>query len=94
MVEVTAAFLEVLKNLLSSEVTLWITIDDYEAHYLNVVCDEVFGKKNFVANIVWQKNILSRTTLSGSAPAMIMCLYMRRIRRRGGRTKWSGQKIN
>jgi adenine-specific DNA-methyltransferase len=34
---------------------LWITIDDNECHYLKVLCDEVFGRSNFVANIVWQK---------------------------------------
>ena len=35
--------------------SLWITIDDNEAHYLKVLCDEVFGRGNFVANVVWQK---------------------------------------
>jgi adenine-specific DNA-methyltransferase len=35
--------------------SLWITIDDNEAHYLKVLCDELFGRKNFVANVVWQK---------------------------------------
>ncbi|MEE4540175.1 MAG: site-specific DNA-methyltransferase [Erythrobacter sp.] len=47
--------LEIFKKLLSAEGTLWITIDDNEAHYLKIVCDEIFGRKNFVANIVWQK---------------------------------------
>jgi hypothetical protein len=28
---------------------LWITIDDNEAHYLKVLCDEVFGRRNFVS---------------------------------------------
>lgn len=47
--------LELLRSLLSEEGSLWITIDDNEAHYLKVLCDEVFGRANFVANIVWQK---------------------------------------
>jgi adenine-specific DNA-methyltransferase len=34
---------------------LWITIDDNEAHYLKVLCDEVFGRGNFVTNAIWQK---------------------------------------
>jgi adenine-specific DNA-methyltransferase len=38
--------LEIIKRLLSSEGTLWITIDDNEAHYLKVLCDELFGRKN------------------------------------------------
>lgn len=47
--------LELLKRLLSCDGSLWITIDDNEAHYLKVLCDEIFGRANFVANVVWQK---------------------------------------
>jgi Adenine specific DNA methylase Mod len=47
--------IELLRNLLTKEGSLWITIDDTESHYLKVVCDEIFGRKNFVANVVWQK---------------------------------------
>jgi adenine-specific DNA-methyltransferase len=47
--------LEVLHSLLSINGSIWITIDDGEGHYLKVLCDEVFGRKNFVANVVWQK---------------------------------------
>lgn len=47
--------LEIIKNLLSEDGSLWITIDDNEAHYLKVLCDEIFGRKNFIASNVWQK---------------------------------------
>lgn len=47
--------LELIKRLLSEDGSLWITIDDNEAHYLKVLCDEIFGRGNFVSNIVWQK---------------------------------------
>ncbi|MDO3558663.1 site-specific DNA-methyltransferase [Ralstonia pseudosolanacearum] len=47
--------LEVIRTLLAEDGSLWITIDDNEAHYLKVVCDEVFGRGNFVANVLWQK---------------------------------------
>jgi len=47
--------LEIIRNLLSEDGSLWITIDDNEAHYLKVLCDEVFGRANFVANLAWQK---------------------------------------
>jgi adenine-specific DNA-methyltransferase len=49
--------LEILRNLLSEDGSLWITIDDNEAHYLKVMCDEIFGRVNFVANVVWQKRL-------------------------------------
>ena len=47
--------LEIIRTLLAEDGSLWITIDDNEAHYLKVVCDEVFGRGNFVANAIWQK---------------------------------------
>jgi len=47
--------LEIIQRLLAEDGSLWITIDDNEAHYLRVLCDEVFGRKCFVANCVWQK---------------------------------------
>ena len=47
--------LEILRNLLSNDGSIWITIDDNEAHYLKVMCDEIFGRINFVANVIWQK---------------------------------------
>lgn len=48
--------LEIIRNLLSDEGSLWITIDDNEAHYLKVLCDELFGRANFVATCVWEKD--------------------------------------
>lgn len=47
--------LEALYKLLKKDGSLWITVDDNESHYLKVLCDEVFGRKNFVANVIWQK---------------------------------------
>jgi len=47
--------LEIIRRLMADDGSLWITIDDNEAHYLKVLCDEVFGRANFVSNVVWQK---------------------------------------
>lgn len=47
--------LRLLRELLAEDGSIWVTIDDNEAHYLKVIMDEVFGRKNFVANVVWQK---------------------------------------
>jgi adenine-specific DNA-methyltransferase len=47
--------IEIIKNLLSEDGTLWICVDDNEAHYLKVMCDEIFGRQNFVATIIWHK---------------------------------------
>mgnify|MGYP006293741575 CR=1 FL=1 len=47
--------LEILRRLLTDDGSMWITIDDNECHYLKVLCDEVFGRGNFVNNAIWQK---------------------------------------
>lgn len=52
--------LVLLRELLAEEGSIWVSIDDNEGHYLKVVMDEVFGRGNFVANIIWQKKICRR----------------------------------
>ena len=47
--------LEILKTLLKDDGSIWISIDDDESHYLKVMCDEVFGRQNFVSNVIWEK---------------------------------------
>lgn len=47
--------LELLYSLLHNDGSLWISIDDDEGHYLKVLCDEIFGRNNFISTIVWQK---------------------------------------
>src|SRR5690606_2700260 len=47
--------LEVAHKLLSNDGSIWINIDDGEAHYLKVLADEIFGRDNFINNIIWQK---------------------------------------
>lgn len=45
-----------LRELLAEDGSIWITLDDNEAHYFKVMCDEVLGRRNFVANLVWEKS--------------------------------------
>lgn len=47
--------LVLLRELLSEDGSIWVSIDDNEGHYLKVIMDEVFGRGNFVASNVWQK---------------------------------------
>lgn len=44
-----------LRDLLSDEGVIFISIDDDECHYLKVLCDEVFGRRNFAGSIIWEK---------------------------------------
>ncbi len=48
--------IEILHRLLSEDGSFWITLDDNEAHYMKVLCDELFGRNNFIANVIWEKS--------------------------------------
>ena len=52
--------LKVARDLLTDDGVIFISIDDNEVENLRKVCDEVFGERNFVGNIIWQ----SRTSIS------------------------------
>lgn len=43
--------LEIIKKILANNGILWISIDNDECHYLKVLCDEVFGRNNFISDI-------------------------------------------
>ncbi len=47
--------LVVMRELLSDDGSLWVTLDDNEAHYFRVLADEVFGRDNFIIDIAWRK---------------------------------------
>ena len=47
--------LQLLRELLREDGSIWVTIDDHEGHYLKVLMDEVFGRGNFLCGIAWEK---------------------------------------
>ena len=47
--------LELLRRLLADDGSIWITLDDNEAHYMKVLGDEIFGRSNFLADVTWEK---------------------------------------
>ena len=51
--------LEVAKELLSYDGSIYINIDYNELHYLKVLMDEIFGKDNFQREIIWRMGFLS-----------------------------------
>lgn len=52
--------LVLLRDLLSEDGSIWVTIDDNEAHYLKVIMDEVFGRSNFIGNVIWNHSVQSK----------------------------------
>ena len=64
-----------LQRLLKPEGTIWISIDADESHYLKVLCDEVFGRRNFVDEVIWQRSfapINLKKTLSRCHDAILV----------------------
>ena len=59
--------LEIIRRLLAEDGSLWITIDDNEAHYLKVLCDEVFGRSNYKTTITWQRKYSVSNNFQGIA---------------------------
>ena len=53
--------LVLLRRLLSRNGSCWIHLDDNEAHYCRVIADEIFGRDNFIANVVWNKSYAVRS---------------------------------
>lgn len=47
--------LGIAKKLLKENGVIFISIDDYEQAPLKILCDDIFGEENFIANIVWKR---------------------------------------
>jgi adenine-specific DNA-methyltransferase len=47
--------LVLLRELLAEDGSIWVSLDDNEAHYLKVMMDEVFSRRCFVTNVIWEK---------------------------------------
>ena len=61
--------LELLRSLLRSDGSIWISIDDNEQAYLRVLMDEIFGRSNFVATAIWQKIFSPNSTARHLSPS-------------------------
>jgi site-specific DNA-methyltransferase (adenine-specific)/adenine-specific DNA-methyltransferase len=57
--------LSILKDFLTEDGGIFISIDDTEVAYLRILLDEIFKPNNFVANIVWQKRTLRLSPCAG-----------------------------
>lgn len=57
--------LKLLQKLLSENGAIFISIDDNEQANLKLICDEIFGSVNFVANVSWQRTYSTRNDSKG-----------------------------
>lgn len=60
--------LVLLRELLAEDGSIWVSIDEREGHYLKVLMDEVFGRKTFIASIIWE-NFYGRSNAAAISPA-------------------------
>jgi len=71
--------LKLLREFLREDGSIWISIDDREGAYLRVICDEIFGRQNFVANVAWQRTYSKRNDSKGiPAEAEHILVYSKR----------------
>jgi len=49
--------LKLLREFLREDGSIWITLDDGESHYCKVICDEIFGRQNFLVDVIWQHSV-------------------------------------
>ncbi|MDU2591597.1 MAG: site-specific DNA-methyltransferase [Paeniclostridium sordellii] len=58
--------LEVAKQLLAENGTIWITLSDIQAHYFKVLADGILGEENFIGDVIWQsrKSVSNDTFIS------------------------------
>ena len=57
--------LKVAKDLLSEDGVIFISIDDNEIRNLKIICDEIFGGDNFVAQVIWKNKFGSGALTTG-----------------------------
>ena len=48
--------LVLLREMLREDGSFWMNLDDNEAHFAKILLDEIFGPRNFVANVIWEKS--------------------------------------
>lgn len=77
--------LTLARQLLADDGSIWISIDDDEQAYLKVLADEIFKRDNFVATVIWEKNIRRKTTQRGSPTVTILFWFTRRTKPAGVR---------
>ncbi|MDD9871523.1 MAG: site-specific DNA-methyltransferase, partial [Gammaproteobacteria bacterium] len=71
--------LELLRALLAEDGSIWVTVDDSEAHYLKVIMDEIFGRSNFVTNVIWNSTKSVTGTAIISVAHTNMFLYFKKM---------------
>jgi adenine-specific DNA-methyltransferase len=80
--------LRLLKDFLSADGSIWVSIDDHEGHYMKALLDEIFGRSNFIATVIWQRlHARNNSAIHFSADHEFVLLYARNS------TDWRPNKL-
>ncbi len=80
--------LELLRELLREDGSIWVNLDDNEGHYAKVVMDEIFGRNNFIDTVIWQKiHARNNTAQHLSADHDFILVFAKNL------TQWKRNKV-
>ena len=79
--------LKLAKDLLTDDGVIFISIDDNEVDNLKKICNELFGEKNFVAEIPWQSRVSIQNDTDFSINHEYICVYAKKRRQENRRLK-------
>lgn len=82
--------LEILRNLLSDNGSIWISIDENEGHYLKVMCDEIFGRRNYIIQTVIQRGGVTGHKAINPSPVQVSDLMIAYAK---NKEKWVYQPV-
>lgn len=68
--------IKLLYSLLDDEGSIWISIDEKESHYLKIICDEIFGRKNYIIQITVKRGSVSGHKAINPTPVQICDLLL------------------
>ena len=68
--------LKILYNLLSNDGSIWISIDEKEGHYLKILCDEIFGRNNFIIQTTIQRGAATGHKAINPTPVQVCDLMI------------------
>lgn len=86
-----------IKPLLRADGSLWISIDDYQMHYLKIALDGVFGRQNFVTTIVWEQRTSreNRKVFSNNHEYLLVyAVDLKKFKERRGLLDWNDEILS
>lgn len=79
--------LQLLREFLTEDGSIWVSVDDNEGHYLRVLMDEIFGRGCFIGDVSWQRTYSTRNDSKG------LCVEVEHILGFGRSSAWTPGRL-